>query len=87
MMSRKTAKKSKQVQGSKHIFTGKLEVTRSGMGYVIVEGQEQDIIVKRENLSTALNGDEVRVEIFPSRGGRRPEGRIIRCGDPQADRI
>jgi ribonuclease R len=76
MMSRKTTKKSKQPQGSKHIYSGKLEVTRSGMGYVIVEGQEQDIIVKRENLHTALNGDEVRVELFPGRGGRRPEGRI-----------
>ena len=49
-MSKKTKKKKKgtgEQHGSGRIFTGKLEVTRSGMGFVIVEGEEKDILVKR----------------------------------------
>jgi ribonuclease R len=76
-MSKKTTRKGKPSDSGRHVYTGKLEVTRSGMGYVIVEGQEQDIIVKRENINTALNGDEVRVEVRGHReGGRRQEGII-----------
>lgn len=49
------------------------------MGFVIVEGLEKDIIIKREKLGSALNGDEVRVEVA-ERGrkfGSRPEGTIV----------
>lgn len=60
------------------MYKGILEVTRSGLGYVIVEGLDKDIIVKREKLYNALHGDEVRVEVA-TRGrkfGARPEGVI-----------
>ncbi len=33
------------------------------MGFVSIEGQEQDIMVERDNMHTALNGDEVKVEV------------------------
>lgn len=72
-------KKKKPDASGKMILTGKLEVTRSGMGFVIVEGQEKDILVKRENIKMAFSGDEVRVEINP-RGKKfnsRPEGVIV----------
>lgn len=61
------------------MYKGTLEVTRSGLGYVTVEGQTKDIIIKRENLKNALNGDEVRIEVA-TRGkkfGARPEGVVI----------
>lgn len=61
------------------MYKGVLEVTRSGLGYVIVDGQDKDIVVKRENINNALNGDEVRVEVA-TRGkkfGSRPEGVIV----------
>jgi ribonuclease R len=75
----KTSKKKKEVASGTKVYTGKLEVTRSGMGFVIVEGQERDIMVKRERMGTALNGDEVRVEVH-ERGkkfGSRQEGTVI----------
>ncbi|MGE5313135.1 MAG: ribonuclease R [Acidobacteriota bacterium] len=50
-----------------HDVTGTLTVTRSGMGFVEVEGMGEVYIAKR-SLSTALNGDTVRVAIF---GGRK----------------
>jgi ribonuclease R len=77
-MSGKKDKKKKDSSGKK-IYTGKLEVTRGGMGFVVVEGQEKDILVKRDRLHNALNGDEVRVEVW-ERGkkfGSRPEGEVV----------
>ncbi|MCB0699461.1 MAG: RNB domain-containing ribonuclease, partial [Chitinophagaceae bacterium] len=72
-------KKKKKVSSSgKQLYKGTLEVTRSGLGYVIVDGLEKDVLVKRENIRNALNGDEVRVEVS-TRGkkfGARPEGVI-----------
>ncbi len=76
----KHSKKKKDGGGSgKNVYKGKLEVTRSGMGYVIVEGLDKDILVKRDNIRNALNGDEVRVEVpmFGRKFGSRPEGVIV----------
>jgi len=77
-MPKDNKKKSKKPESGKHIYTGKLEVTRSGMGFVMVPGREQDIMIKRENMHNAFNGDEVKVEV---RGhfdnNRRAEGTII----------
>lgn len=75
----RNSKKKNTNSGGKTIHKGILEVTRSGLGYVIVEGLDKDVIVKRENLRHALNGDEVTVEVF-TRGkkfGARPEGVIV----------
>ncbi|MBS1780507.1 MAG: ribonuclease R [Bacteroidetes bacterium] len=75
-MNKKTKKKDGKGRLS---YKGKLEVTRGGMGFVIVDGLEKDILIKRDKLGNALNGDEVRVEI-PEHGrkfGARPEGIIV----------
>lgn len=46
---------------------------------MIVEGREKDIIVKREQLGNALNGDTVTVEVEGySDNNRRQEGRITK---------
>ncbi|MBX2931292.1 MAG: ribonuclease R [Chitinophagaceae bacterium] len=44
-------------------LTGTLDVTRSGVGYVIVENKVKDILIRQENLHTALHGDTVKVKI------------------------
>lgn len=68
-------KKGKQDNPNKVTYTGKLEVTRSGMGFVVVEGLDKDILVKREHINNGLNGDEVRVEVDKyGKPGRRAEG-------------
>ncbi len=74
-MARKSKKKN---SSGKQLYKGSLEVTRSGLGYVIVDGLDKDILIKRENIKNALNGDEVRVEVA-TRGkkfGARLEGVI-----------
>src|SRR5690606_28040931 len=79
-MARSSKNKKKKTNSSgKTIYKGTIEVTRSGLGYVTVEGQAKDIIVKRENLKNALNGDEVKIEVTTrgKRFGARPEGTIV----------
>lgn len=73
MSARKHHKKGKE-HSAEHLYKGKLEVTRSGMGFVIVEGLERDILIKKENLGTGLNGDEVRVAVVHSSKNGRQEG-------------
>ena len=76
-MSKSMKRKDKNHDAGKREFTGKMELTRSGMGYVVVQGQEQDILVKRENMGNALNGDEVKVEVRGyADNNRRAEGVI-----------
>ncbi|HMI78239.1 MAG TPA: ribonuclease R [Ferruginibacter sp.] len=75
-MSKKNTppKKSSQVD----IVKGRLDISRSGMGFVIVEGSDKDIIVRPNDFNRAFHGDMVRVQI--NRGtpkGKRPEGKVI----------
>ena len=55
--------------------TGKVDMTASGMAYIIVDDAaegEKDIIVEPRNTHHAMHGDKVRVAII----GRRRDGRI-----------
>jgi ribonuclease R len=63
-------------------YTGRLDVTRSGMGFVMVEGREQDILVRPADFNTALHGDTVRVRVTGdgSRGGRL-QGEVVEVID------
>ncbi|MFX1706092.1 ribonuclease R [Chitinophaga sp. CC14] len=53
-----------QSHSQKKTFKGILEVTRSGMAFVIVDGLTKDIMVKQKNLHTALDKDEVLVDVL-----------------------
>ncbi|MDP1842678.1 MAG: ribonuclease R [Sediminibacterium sp.] len=74
--------KSKQKQKAKVIavqtIKGKLDVTRSGMGYVVVDDQSGDVLVRPNDFSTALHGDAVRVKVIKenARTGKK-EGKIV----------
>ena len=64
-------------QGAKvATVTGKIDVSKSGLAFVTVEGIERDIIVYPENLNTALKGDTVRIELMlhKKQGNKRVEG-------------
>jgi ribonuclease R len=63
-------KESKRKSGPETIMKGRLDITRSGTGFVAVEGLEKDILVHPENLGNALDGDEVRVAITKEGRGR-----------------
>ena len=68
-----TTKKSSQSLTVK----GKLDISRSGMGFVIVEGMEKDIVVRPNDFGRAFHGDTVKVQISNDSGrGRRTEGKV-----------
>ncbi|PWT95345.1 MAG: ribonuclease R [Bacteroidetes bacterium] len=76
-MGRKHGKKTKNRESS-HTYIGTLDVTRSGVGYVIVENQKKDIFVRPQDFNRSLHGDRVKVKVTKEnfRTGRM-EGQII----------
>ena len=71
-------KKSSQVQ----VFKGKLDISRSGMGFVIVEGMEKDIAVRPNDFNRAFHGDIVRVQVNKGiAGGKRAEGMVLEVAE------
>ncbi len=78
---RKSRSKNKKKANNRFagiFYVGKLDVNRSGVGYVIVDNLEQDIKVRPENLHTAIHGDEVKVELTKVKRNGRKEGKVKR---------
>jgi len=77
--SSSSKKKNKTTKHTHHITTvkGTLEITRSGIGYVLIEDKSGDVLVRPGDFNTALNGDVVRVRIVKENlASKRKEGRI-----------
>ena len=72
-MSKKNKKKrNKEYKRSSPLYKGRFEITRSGMGFVIVDGLEKDVIIRPNDFNRAFHGDLVRVEVTKgdARAGR-----------------
>ena len=65
-------KKDKKQKKSIPEYEGKVQMTREGALYIIVEGLEGDIHVKAGKTQGALNGDIVRVAVTKATSGPRP---------------
>ncbi len=63
---------------AKKFFTGVVSITRSGLGFVAHESLEEDILIDRELVGTALNGDEVEVLVLPSARKGRANGKVLK---------
>ncbi|MBT8237435.1 MAG: ribonuclease R, partial [Croceitalea sp.] len=59
------------------LLTGKLDLTTSGNGYIIVEGQNEDIFVPNHKLNRALHGDTVSISLKRTKKKGRPEGAVV----------
>jgi len=66
MSKKQGKKKEKEVKGV-------LEITRSGMGYVIVDDRETDVLIRPNDFNKAMDGDTVRVRL-KDEGRKRVEG-------------
>jgi len=81
-MGRKNSKKKNYKEKQRPSSTGKmmkgvLDITRSGMGFVTVEGMETDLIIRPADFNTAMHGDTVRVGIKEMKSsGRRIQGLV-----------
>jgi ribonuclease R len=80
-MGRKNGKKNKEKESrggaGGDTYQGRLEITRSGMGFVVVENVETDILIRPNDFNTALHGDTVRVRALPAREGKRMQGEVV----------
>ena len=78
-------KKSSRARGrgrkEKKVFPqveGRVQMTREGFAFVIVEGDEDDMFVKASKTRGALNGDIVRVTVTREKTDRtRKEGEVV----------
>ena len=75
--SKKRDKRKHATSTSTSLVKGVLEITRSGLGYVVVPNKEGDVIVRPGDFNTALHGDTVRVKITKhNQSSGRKEGKI-----------
>lgn len=61
----------------KKIAEGIVDITRTGSGFILVEGMEEDIFVPVKSMRSALNGDRVKIAYWRGRGRRKMEGEVI----------
>lgn len=79
-MSKKTkaGKKSSQAE----IVKGRLDISKTGMGYVIVDGVDKDIMVRPSDFNRAFHGDLVRVQVNKGLSkDKRQEGKIVEVAE------
>ena len=57
--------------------TGRVDMTRSGAAYIVVDGEEQDVYVPEHLLKGAMNKDIVKVEVPKMKSKRKPEGKVV----------
>ena len=67
---------SRERSESRQRLEGDLTMTSKGFGFVENTGGP-DVFVHRDNLGTALEGDRVRVEVFPRSAKHKPAGKIV----------
>ena len=59
-------------------LVGKIDMTQYGYAFLISEEMEEDVFIARPNMKTAMNGDVVKVHVFPQRPrSNRFEGEVI----------
>ncbi|MBK8920190.1 MAG: ribonuclease R [Saprospirales bacterium] len=67
----------------KKMIEGRVDMTRSGAAYIVSELMDTDVYVAPKYLNGALNGDTVRVLLFPpafrrrGKAERKPEGEVL----------
>jgi ribonuclease R len=57
---------------------GRLQLTQRGIGYVIpTDVAAGDILIENDHLNTALDGDQVRVNLFARQSGGKRTGEVV----------
>ncbi len=76
-MSKNKRNKDKKRSSQVEIIKGRLDISRSGMGFVIADGVEKDIMVRPNDFNRAFHGDLVRVQVNKGLSkDKRAEGKI-----------
>ncbi|PKP00780.1 MAG: ribonuclease R [Bacteroidetes bacterium HGW-Bacteroidetes-9] len=58
-------------------ITGIVDMKQTGKAYITTPDLDDDVFIAANNTGHALNGDKVKVHLFPMRKGRKTEGQIV----------
>ena len=71
------SKKGKYSKGGTDRLTGTFTSNPRGFGFIVVEGEEQDIFVSSDDINGAFEGDIVEFIITKQPEGKRKEGKVV----------
>lgn len=63
---------------STDIYTGVMDVSTRGGGYVIVDALHEDVFIPPRNMNKALHGDEVEIFLYRRGRNKKLEGEVTR---------
>lgn len=73
------SKKGKYGKAENTAIVGTFQSTQKGFGFVVIDGEDDDIYIAEKNINGALHNDKVQVTITSEKKeGKRREGRILR---------
>ena len=61
----------------KRTAEGVVDITRTGSGFIVCEGMEEDIFIPSKAMLSALDGDRVKIAFWKGRGRRKYEGEVL----------
>lgn len=71
-------KRGKYQIAQEQLLTGTFVGNAKGFGFVEIDEQKEDLYIAPENTLGAFHGDTVQAAVLRKKGGRRPEGKIVR---------
>ena len=66
------------IKTSLNTYKGKVDITRRGAGFILVDGLEDDVFVPSKFLMGAMNKDEVLITVSKGSRGKKPSGKVIK---------
>ena len=66
-----------QAKISKQYLTGTIDFTSQGTAFVVFSETEDDVYIPAKKSKDALQGDLVKIYLFPKRSGKRKEGEVV----------
>ncbi|MDD2965275.1 MAG: ribonuclease R [Bacteroidales bacterium] len=66
-----------QLSSYKKFITGTVDMKQTGKAYVTSPDLGEDVYISPNNTGHALDGDKVKVYLFPKRSGRKTEGQVV----------
>lgn len=64
-------------RGGGKVYEGRVDMTKSGAGYMVCDELKEDVYVPARFMHGALNGDTAKFEVMHMSNRRRPEGEIV----------
>ena len=68
---------AREQQDFSNTITGSVDMKNTGKAYISPEDGSDDIFIAPNNTYHALHGDTVKVQLFPKRKDKKPEGQIV----------